>query len=108
MPNPVYFLPQIKNKPYQLSEEYAFIFENGAVANNTDVLEALPGVWISVTSFSSQRGSSWSLETHPIALGAHLVALEAQSQALEAHLVLYGGSNANHQTYSMAKTTSKI
>jgi hypothetical protein len=94
MPNPVYFLPQVKNKPYRLSEEYAFILENGAVANNTDVLEALPGVWISVTSFWSQRGSSWSLEANPL--------------ALEAHLVLYGGSNASHQTYSIAKTTSEI
>jgi hypothetical protein len=28
-----YFIPQVKNKPYRLGEEYAFILEIGAVVN---------------------------------------------------------------------------
>ncbi len=33
MPNYLLFFPQVKNKPYRPGEQYAFILENGAVAN---------------------------------------------------------------------------
>jgi hypothetical protein len=34
--NLFFIFPQVKNKPYQVQREYAFIPENGAVANTTD------------------------------------------------------------------------
>jgi hypothetical protein len=35
MSNPI-FLSQVKNKPYRLGEEYAFVLESGAVVNSSN------------------------------------------------------------------------
>ncbi len=36
--NPLYFSPQVKNKPYKPTGKYAFILENGVVVNITVVV----------------------------------------------------------------------